>query len=56
MLQIDRVSLYLHRYEKLAEECRKNIEILKNAHSKGLQVPKCRTEERTLNTLKSDIN
>lgn len=31
----------------------KNIEILKNAHAKGHPVPKCRTEERTFNTVKS---
>ncbi|XP_070842172.1 coiled-coil and C2 domain-containing protein 1A isoform X1 [Chaetodon trifascialis] len=40
------------RFEKLAEECMKSIEILKNAHAKGQPVPKCRTEERTFNTLK----
>ncbi|KAJ4944273.1 hypothetical protein JOQ06_012818 [Pogonophryne albipinna] len=40
------------KFEKLVEECMKNIEILKNAHAKGQPVPKCRTEERTLNTVK----
>ncbi|XP_056135795.1 coiled-coil and C2 domain-containing protein 1A [Lampris incognitus] len=40
------------KFEKLAEECMKNIEILKKAHTKGLPVPKCRTEERTFNTVK----
>uniref|UniRef100_A0A3B4T9R8 Coiled-coil and C2 domain-containing protein 1B n=1 Tax=Seriola dumerili TaxID=41447 RepID=A0A3B4T9R8_SERDU len=38
-------------FEKLVEECMKNIEILKNAHAKGHPVPKCHTEERTLNTI-----
>ncbi|KAK5866314.1 hypothetical protein PBY51_020514 [Eleginops maclovinus] len=40
------------KFEKLVEECMKYIEILKNAHAKGQPVPKCRTEERTLNTVK----
>ncbi|XP_022611331.1 coiled-coil and C2 domain-containing protein 1A isoform X1 [Seriola dumerili] len=40
------------KFEKLVEECMKNIEILKNAHAKGHPVPKCHTEERTLNTIK----
>ncbi|XP_060906128.1 coiled-coil and C2 domain-containing protein 1A [Labrus mixtus] len=40
------------KFEKLCEESMKNIEILKNAHAKGQPVPKCRTEERTFNTLK----
>ncbi|KAF3844045.1 hypothetical protein F7725_016093 [Dissostichus mawsoni] len=40
------------KFEKLVEECMKNIEMLKNAHAKGQPVPKCRTEERTLNTVK----
>uniref|UniRef100_A0A3Q3XRF7 Coiled-coil and C2 domain-containing protein 1B n=1 Tax=Mola mola TaxID=94237 RepID=A0A3Q3XRF7_MOLML len=47
-----RPSLSLHRFEKLAGECMKSIEIVKNAHAKGQPVPKCRTEERTLNTVK----
>lgn len=41
------------KFEKLAEECMKNIEILKNAYAKGQPVPKCRTEERTFNTVKT---
>ncbi|KAG7223791.1 hypothetical protein INR49_026474 [Caranx melampygus] len=41
------------KFEKLLEECVKSIEILKNAHAKGHPVPKCHTEERTLNTIKS---
>ncbi|XP_071359891.1 coiled-coil and C2 domain-containing protein 1A [Trachinotus anak] len=40
------------KFEKLVEECVKNIEILKKAHAKGHPVPKCRTEERTFNTIK----
>ncbi|XP_041641015.1 coiled-coil and C2 domain-containing protein 1A [Cheilinus undulatus] len=40
------------KFEKLCEECMKSIEILKNAHAKGQPVPKCRTEERTFNTVK----
>uniref|UniRef100_A0A8C9YPH4 Coiled-coil and C2 domain-containing protein 1B n=1 Tax=Sander lucioperca TaxID=283035 RepID=A0A8C9YPH4_SANLU len=39
------------KFERLVEECMKNIEILKNAHAKGQPVPKCRTEERTFNTI-----
>ncbi|XP_008315514.1 coiled-coil and C2 domain-containing protein 1A [Cynoglossus semilaevis] len=44
------------RCEKLAEECVKNIEILKNAYTNGHRVPKCRTEERTFNTCKIHSN
>nr|XP_040041709.1 coiled-coil and C2 domain-containing protein 1A [Gasterosteus aculeatus aculeatus] len=40
------------KFEKLVEECMKSIDILKNAHAKGHPVPKCRTEERTWNTVK----
>ncbi|XP_044047283.1 coiled-coil and C2 domain-containing protein 1A isoform X2 [Siniperca chuatsi] len=40
------------KFEKLVDECMKNIEILKDAHAKGQPVPKCRTEERTFNTIK----
>ncbi|XP_017272528.1 coiled-coil and C2 domain-containing protein 1A [Kryptolebias marmoratus] len=38
--------------EKLVEECVKYIGILKDAHAKGHPVPKCHTEERTLNSVK----
>ncbi|XP_070712666.1 coiled-coil and C2 domain-containing protein 1A [Pempheris klunzingeri] len=41
------------KFEKLVDECMKNIEILKSAHAKGQPVPKCRTEERTFNTVKT---
>ncbi|XP_038816560.1 coiled-coil and C2 domain-containing protein 1A [Salvelinus namaycush] len=40
------------RFEKLAEECMQNIEVLKTAHAKGQPVPKYHTEERTFNTVK----
>lgn len=40
------------RFEKLAEECMNNIDILKKAHAKGRSVPKYHTEERTFNTVK----
>ncbi|XP_054461204.1 coiled-coil and C2 domain-containing protein 1A [Anoplopoma fimbria] len=40
------------KFEKLVEDSMKSINILKNAHAKGQPVPKCRTEERTLNTVK----
>ncbi|XP_045067661.1 coiled-coil and C2 domain-containing protein 1A isoform X1 [Coregonus clupeaformis] len=40
------------RFEKLAEECMQNIEVLKKAHAKGQPVPKYHTEERTFNTVK----
>ncbi|XP_067258591.1 coiled-coil and C2 domain-containing protein 1A isoform X1 [Chanodichthys erythropterus] len=40
------------RFEKLAEECMSNIEILKKAHAKGRSVPKYHTEERTFNSFK----
>ncbi|TKS69076.1 Coiled-coil and C2 domain-containing protein 1A [Collichthys lucidus] len=40
------------KFEKLVEECMKNIKILKNAYAKGQPVPKCHTEERTFNTVK----
>uniref|UniRef100_UPI0037E83356 coiled-coil and C2 domain-containing protein 1A n=1 Tax=Semicossyphus pulcher TaxID=241346 RepID=UPI0037E83356 len=40
------------KFEKLCGESMKYIEILKNGHTKGQPVPKCRTEERTFNTVK----
>uniref|UniRef100_A0AAY5K1B2 C2 domain-containing protein n=1 Tax=Esox lucius TaxID=8010 RepID=A0AAY5K1B2_ESOLU len=40
------------RFEKLAEECMQNIDVLKTAHAKGQPVPKYHTEERTYNTVK----
>uniref|UniRef100_A0A3Q0RTP1 Coiled-coil and C2 domain-containing protein 1B n=1 Tax=Amphilophus citrinellus TaxID=61819 RepID=A0A3Q0RTP1_AMPCI len=38
--------------EKLVDETMKYIEILKSAFAKGHPVPKCRTEERTFNSVK----
>ncbi|KAM6972520.1 coiled-coil and C2 domain-containing protein 1A [Aplochiton taeniatus] len=40
------------RFEKLAEECMKNIDVLKKAHARGHPVPKYHTEERTFSTIK----
>ncbi|KAJ8383707.1 hypothetical protein AAFF_G00215490 [Aldrovandia affinis] len=40
------------RFERLAEECMKNIEMLKKAHAKGYAVPRFHTEERTFSTVK----
>lgn len=40
------------KFEKLMGECMKSIEILKSSYTKGHPVPKCRTEERTFNTIK----
>ncbi|XP_068606600.1 coiled-coil and C2 domain-containing protein 1A [Brachionichthys hirsutus] len=40
------------RFDKMADECMKNIELLKNAHAKGQPVPRRRTEERTFSTVK----
>ncbi|XP_048870721.1 coiled-coil and C2 domain-containing protein 1A [Brienomyrus brachyistius] len=40
------------RFEKLAEECMKNIEVLKKAYEKSCPVPKFHTEERTFNIVK----
>uniref|UniRef100_A0AAQ5YCG9 Coiled-coil and C2 domain-containing protein 1B n=1 Tax=Amphiprion ocellaris TaxID=80972 RepID=A0AAQ5YCG9_AMPOC len=48
-------SMSFYRMEKLIEECTKSIEILKNAHAKGHPVPKCRTEERTFSSIKSNL-
>ncbi|XP_063061303.1 coiled-coil and C2 domain-containing protein 1A isoform X2 [Engraulis encrasicolus] len=40
------------RFEKLAEECMSNIELLKKAHAKGQPVPSYHVEERTFTTVK----
>lgn len=40
------------RFEKLAEECMSNIELLKKAHARGRPVPSYHMEERTFNTVK----
>lgn len=44
------------RFEKLSGECMKDIELLKDCYAKGHPVPKCRTEERTLNSVKIYTN
>ncbi|XP_028827905.1 coiled-coil and C2 domain-containing protein 1A [Denticeps clupeoides] len=44
------------RFEKLAEECMKDIELLKKAHAKGCATPKYHTEERTFNTVRMNSN
>uniref|UniRef100_A0A7N6B510 Coiled-coil and C2 domain-containing protein 1B n=1 Tax=Anabas testudineus TaxID=64144 RepID=A0A7N6B510_ANATE len=54
--QLCHVNLAVPQSEKLVEECMQNIEILKNAHAKGQPVPKCHTEERTFNSIKSNSN
>ncbi|KAF7689286.1 coiled-coil and C2 domain-containing protein 1A isoform X2 [Silurus meridionalis] len=40
------------RFERLAEDCMSDIELLKKAHAKGYPVPGYHTEERTVNTVK----
>ncbi|XP_063787180.1 coiled-coil and C2 domain-containing protein 1A isoform X2 [Pseudophryne corroboree] len=40
------------KYEKLAEECMKYIEMVKQAHLRGLPVPRCHYEERTISVVK----
>ncbi|XP_069804075.1 coiled-coil and C2 domain-containing protein 1A isoform X2 [Dendropsophus ebraccatus] len=40
------------KYEKLAEECMKYIEMVKQAHARGLPVPPCHYEERTVSIVK----
>ncbi|XP_058862984.1 coiled-coil and C2 domain-containing protein 1A-like isoform X1 [Acipenser ruthenus] len=40
------------RFERMAEECKKHMEILKHAHGKGYPVPKFHHEERTFNIIK----
>uniref|UniRef100_A0A8C5E6C8 Coiled-coil and C2 domain-containing protein 1B n=1 Tax=Gouania willdenowi TaxID=441366 RepID=A0A8C5E6C8_GOUWI len=44
------------KFDKLCEECMKNIEILRDAYAKGHPVPKCHTEERTFNSVKINDN
>uniref|UniRef100_A0AAY3ZW45 Coiled-coil and C2 domain-containing protein 1B n=1 Tax=Denticeps clupeoides TaxID=299321 RepID=A0AAY3ZW45_9TELE len=51
------VGIILNRqFEKLAEECMKDIELLKKAHAKGCATPKYHTEERTFNTVRMNSN
>uniref|UniRef100_A0ABM5FQD1 Coiled-coil and C2 domain-containing protein 1A n=1 Tax=Pogona vitticeps TaxID=103695 RepID=A0ABM5FQD1_9SAUR len=40
------------KFEKMAEECKKNMEILKQAHAKGFPLPKYHYEQRTFNVVK----
>lgn len=40
------------KYEKLGEECMKYIETVKQAHTRGLPVPRCHYEERTISIVK----
>ncbi|XP_068178265.1 coiled-coil and C2 domain-containing protein 1A [Antennarius striatus] len=40
------------KFDKLAEECMKNVELLKDAYAKGQPVPRGHTEERTFSTVK----
>uniref|UniRef100_A0A671PHK8 Coiled-coil and C2 domain-containing protein 1B n=1 Tax=Sinocyclocheilus anshuiensis TaxID=1608454 RepID=A0A671PHK8_9TELE len=47
-----KICVCVCRFEKLAEECMSNIEVLKKAHAKGRSVPKFHTEERTFNSVK----
>lgn len=52
LVKIQRLFFFLARYEKLAEECMKYIEIVKQAHVRGLPVPHCHYEERTVSVVK----
>ncbi|CAH2272850.1 coiled-coil and C2 domain-containing 1A [Pelobates cultripes] len=40
------------KYEKLAEECMKYIDLIKQAHTRGLPVPRYHYEERTVSVVK----
>ncbi|XP_043913621.1 coiled-coil and C2 domain-containing protein 1A [Protopterus annectens] len=40
------------KFEKMAEDCKKSIEVLKIAHAKSYPLPKYHYEERTFNTVK----
>ncbi|XP_062975430.1 coiled-coil and C2 domain-containing protein 1A [Elgaria multicarinata webbii] len=40
------------KFEKMAEDCKKNMEILKQAHAKGFPLPKYHYEQRTFNVIK----
>ncbi len=42
------------RFENMAEQCKKSLEILKLAQNRGLQPPKHHFEERTYRTVRSD--
>ncbi|XP_033029967.1 coiled-coil and C2 domain-containing protein 1A isoform X1 [Lacerta agilis] len=40
------------KFEKMAEDCKKNMEILKQAHAKGFPLPKYHYEQRTFSVVK----
>lgn len=40
------------RFEKMAESCKKSLEVLKLAQSRGLRPPKHHFEERSFHTVK----
>ncbi|XP_015682975.1 coiled-coil and C2 domain-containing protein 1A [Protobothrops mucrosquamatus] len=40
------------KFEKMAEDCKKDMEILKQAHAKGLPLPKYHYEQRTHSVIK----
>lgn len=40
------------RFEKLAEDCKQNMEILKQAHARGCPPPKYHYEQRTFSIIK----
>ena len=40
------------RFEKLAEDCKRSMEILKQAFARGLPTPTARFEQRTFSVIK----
>nr|XP_013797826.1 PREDICTED: coiled-coil and C2 domain-containing protein 1A-like [Apteryx mantelli mantelli] len=40
------------KFEKMAEDCKQNMEILKQAHARGFPLPKYHYEQRTFNVIK----
>ncbi|NXT39384.1 C2D1A protein, partial [Pelecanoides urinatrix] len=40
------------KFEKLAEDCKRNVEILKQAHARGCPLPKYHYEQRTFSVIK----
>ncbi|XP_062454431.1 coiled-coil and C2 domain-containing protein 1A isoform X2 [Rhea pennata] len=40
------------KFEKMAEDCKQNMEILKQAHARGFPLPKYHYEQRTFNIIK----
>nr|XP_056706503.1 coiled-coil and C2 domain-containing protein 1A [Euleptes europaea] len=40
------------KFEKMAEDCKKNMEILKQAHAKGFPLPRYHYEQRTFSVVK----